>query len=240
VPVAPVLGAPPVEQRFERLALRFDGPVELGHERVDPALAEPAPAVGVQALEGVESLDARRVLGAPDPERADGEDRAGPPGVHQFGGVADERVDVGAAPVLEGQAPPVGVPVRAESAGVGERAVVARVGVEVVVHVDAVDGVAREQVVGDAEGLVAGVGFSGIEPEVGAVFPDEVGAFVGEVGGRVASDALGVADAEGVDPGVQVHPGAVRGVEPVAEGVVARDGGASLPPGEEGAPGLEA
>ncbi len=134
----------------------------------------------------------------------------------------------------------MGVGVPAEGLGVGEGLVLLGIGVEVVVHVDAVDVVAVEQVFGDAEGVVAGLGLARVEPEVGAVRAHEVGALVGDVQRRVASDALGVPDAEGVDPGVDIEARVVGGLEPDLERVVGRDGRLPLPPGQERAPGLEA
>ena len=111
-----------------------------------------------------------------------------------------------------------------------------RVGVEVVVDVDAVDVVAAGDVGDDADGVGADAGITKIHPKLAAVSADSVGEAAGDVVGGVGF-ARGGGGSEGVEPGVELEAAAVGFGDGEGERIVT--GGAALFTEEDGGPGFE-
>lgn len=232
-----ILAHPPSEEREEGLLRGVDFPVELWGDVVHPAFAEPEACVGVEAEVCIESFDTGGVIGSVDAERADADKGVGAPGLDEGVEVLHEGIDVVSTP---GGAVRESVLAEAFPGGVvGEWHTLLGIGVEIIVDVDAVERVASEEVIDDGERVRAGVGLSRVEP-------DEIGERLGEVGsagrdviGCQGRFGLGMAGAEGVDPGVKLDSRGMAPVEPGLERVVlGRRGGAGRS-GDELGPGFQ-
>ena len=190
----PVVLDPPSHQRRKTLLLLVHRPVQLRRQVVDPPALEPQLRVGVDLRVRIQPFDLRRVVRAPDAERTDSHLCRRADRLHRAVEIADEAVDVVAAPVVERQPPSfraialVGRCIRKIDVGL-------RIGIEVVVEVDAVHGVAADHVCYHVEGALLHALVTGIHPHVLAV----------PVGVRCR-----LTTAEWIEPGVQLHPARVR------------------------------
>ena len=154
------MSCPPLDERFVVGRLVSDFPINLRHQIVHPALFHPEEDVGIEV---VIVLQARRVAAwdggarfcvVVDAERRDAEFY---PGFHVVNAVVeglDEDIDIVAPPVLH-----VGktIVVAAEGFLVGNFLARSRVGVEVVVNVEAVHIVAAHDVGSHAAGVFAAI-----------------------------------------------------------------------------------
>ena len=181
-----VLAQPVVAQHLESLGRTGPGPVELGGEVVEPALAAPALHIGIQLVELAEALDARRTqAGLADAEGADAHLEPGLDAVHLAVQRLDQAVDVVAAPVVARQ-PAATAAVGLPAGVIGEGAVLAlalahRVGIEIVIDVHTVDVVAARHVADHRQGVAGGVGFAGVEPALVTVDLGQRGLAAGQV-----------------------------------------------------------
>src|SRR5256885_1203054 len=95
-----ILGSPPRVERAEAIFSGVHLPVELRSDVVEPALTKPFARVRKRLPEGIETIDAFWIAGAPNSERADanGDPRLGD--VHPLIERRDEIIDVVPAPIV--------------------------------------------------------------------------------------------------------------------------------------------
>lgn len=182
-------------------------PVELGGEVIDPAFGEPEAGVGAEVFVAIEAcLDAAGDAGAPNAEGADAD-------AHPRFALFDVLVEAGNKAI-----DPV--------AAFGGRFAAAhdfsvlRVGVKIIVEVNAVDVVAVDDVEDDVEDFLLSNFAGGIDPGQGAELDHEFGILAGNmlvVGGNVAAGK----GAERVEPRVELEAACVSGLDGEGEGIVA-------------------
>lgn len=113
------------------------------------------------------------------------------------------------------------------------------VGIKVIVHEDAIHVVAAHHVEHDGLDAGLGSGFAGVEQRLVAVMPDQLRQQAGDVIGGGGGFGLGMAGAEGVEPGVQGESALVRLGDGKRERIIVWRGGAALDAGEVFGPRLD-
>ena len=145
--------------------------------------------------------------------------------------IFDEVVDIGASPIATVSPVAIFCP----SGSVGKFGGAFGVGVKVVIDMDAIDGVAANDIEDDIENIASGGGNSWIEPKLAGVVTNPFGVKAGDVVG--SEGVFGVdGGAEGIEPSVELETSGVGGMDGEREGIVAWGG--ALMSGEKSGPGL--
>ncbi len=201
------LAAPPVEEGGETLLLRGNAPVELRREVVDPAIFQPFSGVSGELFVGIQAgLDSAGNARAPNAERADSDTD---PGFLTFYGrieIADEVINIGAT--------------LGRGFAIGKAEVPGRIGVKIVVEMNAIDVVTSDHIENDVEGAAAGIRVGGIAPDHGAKAFGDVGRGSGDVVRCGFLRGVGKR-AKGVEPSVHFDAAGMGFTNAISERVVA-------------------
>ena len=222
-------------RRIDTVVLDKTGTVTSGRMRValvhavdgcpEPELLRYAAAVE----DGSEHPVARAIVAAA------AEGGAGHPAAEQFAAHAG----LGVQAIVDGRLVVAGKPATVRRPGciVGKREIGDRIWIEVIVSVNPVDVVSRDDVRDHSHRVVLHVGLARIHPDVGPVDADEIAAGSKKVRRDHRHSIRRVAGAKRIYPSVQLHPALVRFIDRERERIIA--GARPLLPGEHLAPGLE-
>ena len=233
-----ILRGPVIEQHAEGLRFLRTGPIELRRQIVHPAALDPEFHVGVELVVLAKTGNTRRPPVRPtDAKRADPEAHV----VLLAADAAVERLDE----LIHVLPPPVGAREFAAGrevtlprgaigefeifcgrrrTGIGERsgvgrggpAVGNRVGIKIIVEVDAIEIVVADDFAHDIERAFLGHGFTGVHPHQLAVGFDHAGVRLREMARVEFGNRALVAGAVGIEPRVQLETPTVRGGDPLA------------------------
>jgi len=201
-----------------------DLPVYLRGHIVDPSLAEPLADVGIQMVVIGDSCFGGRpfrvlVPVAPHPEGTDAEFD---PGLDGFNGIAqglDEDIDIFPAPALlfrSGESPVI----QGKGVVIGE-GFLGGIGIEIVIHVDAVDVVTADDIADDGGHMRPGGRDSGVHDQFVAITEDPLGMVEDRM---VSCQGFGsvLGYPVGIEPGVQFHVSFMGFLDPELQGIPER------------------
>ena len=230
---------PPFNQRGVVGCLVAYLPIDLGHAVVEPAVVDPQQHVGIEVVVVLQTVGLTaygRILGIT--VDAEGRDAHLDPGFSLMDGLVellDEEVDVVAAPVTTvAYAIVVGVILGI----VGDGLTGCGIGIEIVVHVDAIHVVTADDVLGYSTDIVAVLGNARIKDGEPVVRKATLGMLYGDVVGGQHRGALGLGTV-GIDPGVELHTAGVTLLNHPLQGVPIGLGCPTLLTCQETAPGLD-
>ncbi len=231
-------GAPPPAQKGGKGLRAAIPPIELRGQIIHPSLPQPPHGIGIDLVELIQAgLDLRRLAFGVNTEGADSEEGPGALAFHDLVGAPHEGVDVLAPPIAEAQSA-AATPIGRVGVGIGEADSFAfgRVGVKVIIIMQAIERITAKQIPGHAEYVLLHCGRARVHPEQLA---DLFGMFWEAAAGVIGrAGILGVdGRAVGIEPSMDFQAPAVAFLEEDLQRIEAW--GDALGPGEEATPRLE-
>ena len=230
---------PPFNQRIIVSSLVADFPIDLRHIVVEPAVVHPQKNIGIEIVVVLQTIgittDLRTALITIDTKGRDTHFHPWLRLVYRLIELLDKEIHIIAAPVVD---IPDTITILPVLLGIRDILSLHGIGIEIVVHMDTVDIITGDDILGHLADIIAVLGQSGIQDKH---------IVIGETthrlphGDMIGSQLLGGLRLStiGIDPRVQLHPALVTLGDHPLQRIPVRLRGLTLLTGQETAPGFE-